>query len=314
MRAQPRYPDFLCIGAQKAGTSWLYHNLRHHPEIWLPPLKELHYFDTKWPSDTSRSSQWNKLWSQYARHLLNRAKNPRLALDSTNRWLIRYLFQPRNDHWYGSLFPSDPNLVVGEITPKYAILDKDVVAHIASLMPRAKIIYLLRNPIERSWSAAAMHLENRCATHIDRASDDEIRQALNWIQPISRADYLKHIDLWSLHFGRENLFIGFFDELAEDPAALLRRVFDFLSVESSVDHVPACVREAINAQSYEMVPERHLRYLAEFHLEQIRSIHDGLANENTKRWLDLAIRSVSPECLSPNDLKGDPAVAGASRT
>ena len=38
-------PDFLCIGAQKSGTSWLDANLRFHPELWLPPAKELHYFD-----------------------------------------------------------------------------------------------------------------------------------------------------------------------------------------------------------------------------------------------------------------------------
>ena len=39
------FPRFLCIGAQKAGTSWLNHNLRAHPGLWLPPRKELHYFD-----------------------------------------------------------------------------------------------------------------------------------------------------------------------------------------------------------------------------------------------------------------------------
>lgn len=40
------YPDFLVIGAQKAGTSWLYRNLKYHKQVWLPPVKELHYFDT----------------------------------------------------------------------------------------------------------------------------------------------------------------------------------------------------------------------------------------------------------------------------
>ncbi len=38
-------PDFLCIGAQKAGTTWLHENLKMHPEIFLPARKELHYFD-----------------------------------------------------------------------------------------------------------------------------------------------------------------------------------------------------------------------------------------------------------------------------
>src|SRR6185295_12624998 len=40
-------PDFLCIGAQKAGTGWLYEQLRSHPGFWMPPMKELHYFDRR---------------------------------------------------------------------------------------------------------------------------------------------------------------------------------------------------------------------------------------------------------------------------
>jgi hypothetical protein len=38
-------PDFLCIGMQKAGTAWLYDQLETHPDFWMPPLKELHFFD-----------------------------------------------------------------------------------------------------------------------------------------------------------------------------------------------------------------------------------------------------------------------------
>src|ERR1700749_4313420 len=45
-RLECRFPDFLCIGAQKAGTTWLDSNLRRHPDVWLPPLKELHYFNS----------------------------------------------------------------------------------------------------------------------------------------------------------------------------------------------------------------------------------------------------------------------------
>jgi hypothetical protein len=41
------YPDFLGIGAQKAGTTWLGRNLEAHPEVWMPRVKEVHYFDEK---------------------------------------------------------------------------------------------------------------------------------------------------------------------------------------------------------------------------------------------------------------------------
>src|SRR5436189_2997752 len=38
-------PDFVCIGAHKAGSTWLYQQLDSHPDFWMPPVKELHYFD-----------------------------------------------------------------------------------------------------------------------------------------------------------------------------------------------------------------------------------------------------------------------------
>src|SRR5262245_10957802 len=45
-------PDFLCVGAQKGGTTWLYWQLDSHPDFWMPPVKELHYFDK--PKRTNR--------------------------------------------------------------------------------------------------------------------------------------------------------------------------------------------------------------------------------------------------------------------
>jgi hypothetical protein len=38
-------PGFIGIGAQKAGTTWLYKMLAQNPSIWLPPFKEVHFFD-----------------------------------------------------------------------------------------------------------------------------------------------------------------------------------------------------------------------------------------------------------------------------
>ena len=45
MSGAARGPDFLVIGAQRAGTTWLHRVLSEHPALWLTPVKELHYFD-----------------------------------------------------------------------------------------------------------------------------------------------------------------------------------------------------------------------------------------------------------------------------
>src|SRR5687768_12439013 len=44
-------PDVIGIGMQKAGTGWLYDQLQLHPECWMPPVKELHYFDRPFPGE-----------------------------------------------------------------------------------------------------------------------------------------------------------------------------------------------------------------------------------------------------------------------
>ena len=47
------HPHFLGIGAQRAGTTWLHSTLASHPEIWMPRIKEIHYFDRKYPVSIS---------------------------------------------------------------------------------------------------------------------------------------------------------------------------------------------------------------------------------------------------------------------
>jgi Sulfotransferase domain len=205
------------------------------------------------------------------------------------RWSIRYLFFPRNDRWYGSLFQVNPDLLVGEVTPAYAILDADTVSHMATLMPRAKIIYILRNPVDRSWSAAAMRLENKHGTHIDQASDTQIFSVLSKKQTVKRADYLKHIDLWKQYFGEDNIFIGFYDDLSMNPVAFLCRVLTYIGVESSERLLPPNVRNPVGARCYKAIPERFMRHLVDLHMDQIRTIHRRFPNEHTRRWLEMAL-------------------------
>ena len=72
-------PDFLVIGAQRAGTTWLHRVLRQHPALWLPPVKELHYFD---PLDIKRTIMSPK----------ERRRVGLKRLLSLDPWLIKYWF------------------------------------------------------------------------------------------------------------------------------------------------------------------------------------------------------------------------------
>jgi hypothetical protein len=96
------YPDFLCIGAQKAGTSWLYQNLQEHPGIWLPPIKEIHYFDYR---HFTRKDVFAGIITGERGHLrsafgqLVRGKRS----GDGRAVLLRYVTGARSDSWYQSL-------------------------------------------------------------------------------------------------------------------------------------------------------------------------------------------------------------------
>ena len=145
------YPDFIGIGAQKAGTTWLYRNLRAHPEIWMPKEKEIHYFDEK---IKLKDGLWSRLrgedpadqrWRRQAGVRIKRFPKGFSLQDLA--WDLRYFFGRPDDEWYASLFEQGRGKITGETTPDYSILDREMVAHVHDLMPRAKIVFMVRNPI-----------------------------------------------------------------------------------------------------------------------------------------------------------------------
>jgi len=117
--------NFLGIGAQKCGTTWLYAMLSKHPDIAFPGGKEIHF----WSEDDYQE---------------------RLA-------------------WYQNLFSGDEQ-VKGEITPAYAFLDGGRIKEIYRLVPDLRLIYMIRNPVNRAWSNALMALP-RVQMKLEEASD-----------------------------------------------------------------------------------------------------------------------------------------------
>jgi hypothetical protein len=105
-------PDFVVIGAQKAGTTWLYECLSEHPEVFVPRMKEVHFFTRPQDDRLSRLDQ--------------------------------------GVEWYQSLFP-DSGKVNGELTPDYMFFPY-VAPAIATLNPKMKIVALLRHPVDRAYS------------------------------------------------------------------------------------------------------------------------------------------------------------------
>jgi len=282
---QPRkLPDFLCIGAQRSGTSWLYENLRAHPHAWLPPIKEIQYFN-------SLDKPLRRKLNVYFRHLRGRIlddfheKRPLANLS----WDIRYFLGRRSDDWYKGLFRPAANQVAGEISPDYAALELDEIEHIHKLNPKLKIIYLMRDPIERSWSGATKDLARQRRRHLEAVPDDELLKKLSGPGTMARSNHILVLEKWSSIFGSGQIFIGFFDDVEKKPEELVGNIYRFLGLSNSADYIPANLDKKVNAagEYKSPIPMRFQVPLAIQQIEQLRALSKKFGGHATQ-WLKRA--------------------------
>ncbi len=184
-------PDALCIGAQKAGTTWLHENLEHHPEAFVPPrVKEVHYFD--------------------------------------------FLYQKPLAE-YAAVFAAGRDRVKCDVTPNYGRLRPGRIRFIRRVMPRVRLVFLMRNPIERAWSQALMDLVSRTGRAYEEVPESEFLAHLR--SPSTRRNglYTQILERWLAVFPPEQLFVGFFEDVQARPRELLAEIFRHIGVTDRPD-------------------------------------------------------------------------------
>jgi len=226
-------PDFLILGAQKAGTTALYAYLRWHPQITGPSFKEVSFFD---------------------RHYT------------------------RGERWYRAHLPVRRRGLVGEASPSY-LFHPLAPERVARMLPDARLIALLRNPVDRAFS----HYQHEVALGREQLSfadalareqermDGELEHMLR--DPVyfshawwnytyaARGRYAEQLERWFAAFPREQLLVLLTDDLAADTAGTYRRVLDFLNVDPrGLDSYPRIFEREYG----EMSPKTRARLEVEF--------------------------------------------------
>ncbi|QIN84202.1 hypothetical protein GBA63_17250 [Rubrobacter tropicus] len=232
------YPDFIGIGAQKAGTTWLHRNLQVHPQIHMP-RKEVHYFDRKMNDGsnavsrlfgkTRNDDQWRRQVKQIPLQLI---KNPSLQ---ELRWNLRYYMRPYDDRWYSQVFEPKKAKVSGEITPAYSVLKKEKVAHVHDLMPNTKLIFFMRNPIERVWSQTVMSFDKVEKGSAASASESGLLRKIERDSSYKLSNYMRTLENWGSYYPEDQIFVGFLEDVSFFPEELLGRLYDFLGVDPHFD-------------------------------------------------------------------------------
>jgi hypothetical protein len=270
----PRSPEFIGIGAQKAGTSWLHAQLRSFPGVWMPPVKEIHYFDrsipwTQVPAPLLSTRMANPQWQQWAvNELLGRARS---GQTEDLAWWTRYYLGDYDDAWYRSLFADAPlQAVTGEFSPLYALCDGAAIAHMHAVAPRARIILQLRHPVDRFWSQCQMNQERKILTN--RVEDILAHFHLPRGRP--RGDYAATILNFVQHYAPDDILLVFFDAITRSPARLLQDVADFLGVQAYLPAPDALARKVNAAGNDTPMPEAVRVPVAEAYAQGLQVLAD----------------------------------------
>jgi hypothetical protein len=252
-----RGPDFLVVGAQRAGTTWLHRVLRQHPGLWLPPVKELHYFDKL---DTVRT-------------ILDAKERRRVGvsrLASFKPWYFSYWFVRRSDAWYAGLFQKAQtgNLIAGEITPAYATLNEEVLRRIRHLNVSVKLIFVMRDPVERAWSAVNNAVKKGVA---DDATIEKTIERARAHGCAARSAYADTIRRLESVFSKSQIHYCFFEDLRDRPESLTASLFTFLGVDpaASTLEFPRAVNVAAGTKP---IPLEFSRTLAGDYLSSVREL------------------------------------------
>ena len=181
-------PNLLVIGAMKGGTTSLWEYLRQHPSVHMSPTKEIHFFD--------RDDRWARGRSWYEEHFAGAAEG---------------------------------ETVIGEATPAYTRfpLHRDVPRRAASLVPDAKLVYVLREPIARIRSHYLHHRSLGLETL------PFAQAVVEHSTYVDTSRYALQIRQWLRHYGRDQLLVITSEQLRADHAATMRRVYGFLGVDDT---------------------------------------------------------------------------------
>lgn len=258
----------------------------------MPRRKELHYFtrSLKYPSSShladhsfiKRLIGLSEHNLRFKRELFKAFGHDLLHRDIGQfKWDLNYFLGSYSDDWYLSLFDRQGDIITGEITPAYSLLDDEDLNNLALLLPDIKLIFIMRNPVERAWSTIRYH-EKRENKKLTQLPDDQIVDYLSQDAITSRSDYIGILDRWTRHFPQEQFFLCFYDEIIEDPKSLLFRLCEFLGIKD-IPLNQSDAKRRVNASFETEMPQSIRELIYKTYHDQIISLSERF--DYAERWI-----------------------------
>jgi hypothetical protein len=198
-------PNFFIAGAARCGTTSLFEALAQHPDVFCCPVKEPNYFATELAERPHVVESARQRGVLLAPGMASLAVLPRVAITTDYRTYLS-LFSG----WKGQR-------AVGEASTAY-LMSPHAAAEIARRQPNARIIIVLRHPVQRARSEAQMHAQ----LGREPGADPDVTAASRYAPQVRR--FLEA-------FPREQILFLLFETMLADPAGTLRTVFRHIGVD-----------------------------------------------------------------------------------
>ncbi|NCC52319.1 MAG: sulfotransferase [Spartobacteria bacterium] len=262
-------PHFLHIGTQKTGSDWLALALNRHPGLWLPPVKNILYFNPKF--------QFHRL-RKFRKHSHRLITKP-----EERRWLARYFFTPLpSDSWYRGLYPDDGRLC-GEVAENYCVLPEDRIARVQSFVPDCKIILVMRDPVNQAISNGKMFVRKHDGEDPANWKDENFWKYLAKDGYEMFSAYAQILDRWGKFFPQAQICPLFYDELVENPLGFIAKICGFLGVDFDPDIFRPALGERKNVSPKSDVPAFFRKALVERYRDEIVEL-DKRFGSYASRW------------------------------
>jgi hypothetical protein len=217
-------PNLFVIGAARAGTTSLQHYLMQHPEIFMSPVKEPNYFAFAGGVPAFNGPDIA---------VRDRRLRDRLARE-------RYTCSVVDASTYQRLFArAGRRPVRGDCSPAYMPIPA-AAPQIRGVVPDAKIVAILRNPVDRAYSKFLQMRRDRAeplASFAEALAAEPSRERDGWSPTwlyAKRGYYHRQLEPFFRYFGEDRVHVMLYDDLQRHPDSCMRMLFDFLGVDTKV--------------------------------------------------------------------------------
>ncbi|MBP9797450.1 MAG: sulfotransferase domain-containing protein [Chitinophagales bacterium] len=220
-------PTFIVVGANKGGTTSIYHYLKQHKQVYLSPVKEPHFF--------SKDIDVNLFKREFAQNKLQ-------DIDKYVNGEMKEEFHAafiRDIEQYKKLFSKvQDQKAVGELSTSY-LFSEVAAKEIKALIPDCKIIICLRNPFDRAYSHYRMNLWTGNSNEFDfykALVEDYDYKPKVWGNAHLYTEiglYYQQVKRYLDLFGKDNVKIIFTEDMKKNAAQVVKELYEFIGVDSS---------------------------------------------------------------------------------